>query len=36
MVEEAKKINVEIEYEEARTDVYGMEYPEWKKISDST
>ena len=31
MVEEAKKINVEIEYEEARTDVYGMEYPEWKK-----
>tara|TARA_B100000963_G_C22510418_1_gene618080 strand:+ start:693 stop:950 length:258 start_codon:yes stop_codon:yes gene_type:complete len=31
MVEEAKKLKVDLEYEEARTDVYGMDYPEWKK-----
>ena len=30
-VEEAKKINISLEYEDVRTDIYGMEYSEWKK-----
>ena len=31
MVEEAKKNNIDLEYEDVRTDIYGMEYSEWKK-----
>ena len=31
MVEEAKKQNVILDYEEVRSDIYGMEYSEWKK-----
>ena len=31
VVEEAKKINISLEYEDVRTDIYGMEYSEWKK-----
>ncbi len=31
MVEEAKKIDVELEYEDARAEIYGMDYSEWKK-----
>ena len=34
-MEEAKKINISLEYEDVRTDIYGMEYSEWKKISDT-
>ena len=30
-VEEAKKINVSLEYEDVRTELYGMKYTEWKK-----
>ena len=30
-VEEAKKNNVSLEYEDVRTELYGMKYPEWKK-----
>tara|TARA_X000000950_G_C13763794_1_gene598021 strand:- start:105 stop:359 length:255 start_codon:yes stop_codon:yes gene_type:complete len=30
MVEEAKKMNVILDYEETRTKVYGMEYKKWK------
>ena len=33
MVDEAKKINVDLEYDKVRNEVYGMEYSEWKKIS---
>jgi len=31
MVEEAKKNNVDLNYEKVRSDVYGMNYEEWKK-----
>ncbi len=31
MVEEAKKKNVALDYESVRSQVYGMEYSEWKK-----
>ena len=31
MVEEAKKNNVDLDYEKVRSDVYGMNYQEWKK-----
>ncbi len=31
MVEEAKKKNINLEYEEVRKDIYGMDYAEWKK-----
>jgi hypothetical protein len=31
MVEEAGKIDVKLEYEDARSEVYGMDYSEWKK-----
>ncbi len=31
MVEEAKKKNVSLDYESVRTEIYGMEYSEWKK-----
>ena len=31
MVEEAKKINVNLDYEEVRSDIYGMDYSDWKK-----
>ena len=30
-VEEAEKINVVLDYEDIRTDIYGMKYSEWKK-----
>ena len=33
MVEEAEKMNVSLDYEEVRSDIYGMHYSEWKKIS---
>lgn len=31
MVEEAKKLKIEIDYEESRNKVYGMSYEIWKK-----
>ena len=31
MVEEAKKKNIDLEYEDVRSDIYGMKYSEWKK-----
>ena len=31
MVEEAEKRNVNLEYEAVRSDIYGMNYSEWKK-----
>ena len=31
MVEEAKKINVNLDYDNVRSEVYGMNYNEWKK-----
>ena len=31
MVEEAKKNNVDLDYEKVRSDVYGMSYEDWKK-----
>ena len=31
MVEEAKKNNVDLDYENVRSDVYGMNYEDWKK-----
>ena len=31
MVEEAKKNNVDLDYEKVRSDVYGMDYEDWKK-----
>ena len=31
MVEEAKKNNVDLDYENVRSDVYGMDYEDWKK-----
>ena len=31
MVEEAKKINISLDYENVRSEVYGMDYNEWKK-----
>ena len=31
MVEEAKKNDVDLDYEKVRSDVYGMNYEEWKK-----
>ncbi len=31
MVEEANKKNLSLEYENIRTEIYGMKYSEWKK-----
>ena len=31
MVEEAKKNNIDLDYEKVRSDVYGMSYEDWKK-----
>ena len=31
MVEEAEKMNVSLDFEEVRSDIYGMHYSEWKK-----
>ena len=31
MVEEAKKMNVSLDYDNVRSEVYGMNYNEWKK-----
>ncbi len=31
MVEEGKKIDISLDYEDVRKDVYGMDYSEWKK-----
>ena len=31
MVEEAKKNNLDLDYENVRSDVYGMDYQDWKK-----
>ena len=31
MVEEAKKNDVDLDYEKVRSDVYGMDYEDWKK-----
>ena len=31
MVEEAKKNNVVLDYEKVRSDIYGMNYEDWKK-----
>ena len=31
MVEEAKKMNITLDYEKVRADIYGMDYSEWKK-----
>jgi len=31
IVEEAKKNNVDLDYENVRSDVYGMDYQDWKK-----
>ena len=36
MVDEAKKINVDLEYDKVRNEVYGMEYSEWKKKFQKT
>ena len=31
MVEEAKNNNVDLDYEKVRSDVYGMNYKDWKR-----
>ncbi len=31
MVEEAEKINIKLDYDEVRKDVYGMDYKIWKE-----
>ena len=31
MVEEAEKINISLDYDNVRSEVYGMDYNEWKK-----
>ena len=31
MVEEAKKMNISLDYENVRSEVYGMDYNEWKR-----
>ena len=31
MVEEGEKRNISLKYEDVRSDVYGMDYSEWKK-----
>tara|TARA_B000000609_G_scaffold137883_1_gene114621 strand:+ start:352 stop:609 length:258 start_codon:yes stop_codon:yes gene_type:complete len=31
MVEEAGKKNINLDYEEVRSEIYGMNYSEWKK-----
>ena len=31
MVEEGKKMNISLEYENVRADIYGMDYSEWKR-----
>ena len=31
MVEEAEKMNITLDYEKVRADIYGMDYSEWKK-----
>ncbi len=31
MVEEAKKKNILLDYEKVRSEIYGMDYSEWKK-----
>ena len=31
MVEEEKKKNINLDYEDVRNEIYGMNYSEWKK-----
>ena len=31
MVEEGKKMDVSLDYEKVRSEIYGMDYSEWKK-----
>ena len=31
MVEEAKKKDISLDYEKVRSEIYGMDYSEWKK-----
>jgi len=31
MVEEAKKQNISLDYEKVRSEIYGMDYSEWKR-----
>tara|TARA_X000001036_G_scaffold347902_1_gene328174 strand:- start:345 stop:599 length:255 start_codon:yes stop_codon:yes gene_type:complete len=31
MVEEAEKRSINLDYETTRSDIYGMDYSEWKK-----
>ena len=31
MVEEAEKMNITLDYEKVRADIYGMDYSEWNK-----
>jgi hypothetical protein len=31
IVEEAKKNSLDLDYEDVRSDVYGMDYQDWKK-----
>ena len=31
MVEEGKQLDISLDYEDVRKDVYGMDYSEWKK-----
>ena len=31
MVEEAKKRKIDLDYDEVRSEVYGMDYSKWKK-----
>ena len=31
MVEEAEKMNITLDYEKVRADIYGMDYSVWKK-----
>ena len=33
MVEEGKKMDVSLDYEKVRSEIYGMDYSEWKKKS---
>ena len=35
IVEEAKKNNLDLDYENVRSDVYGMDYQDWKKKFES-
>ena len=31
MVEEGKKMDVSLDYEKVRSEIYGMDYSEWKR-----